>query len=101
MVLLMFLGNLLFYSKWHDWHGGWCWGPRLILPSIILIHIFLPEFISKLNKGCLKKTLFVSLLSASIIINLTGALVWYQQIYYFHTDHRTVTGSHLIIAENF
>ena len=99
MVLLMFLGNLLFYSKWHDWHGGWCWGPRLILPSLIITHIFLPEFISKLNKGCLKKALFVSLLSAAVIINLTGALVWYQQIYYFHTDHRTVTGSHLIIAE--
>jgi hypothetical protein len=31
---------LLLYSMWHSWHGGWTWGPRLLLP--VLPFIVLP-----------------------------------------------------------
>ena len=27
----------VFYSKWWAWHGGWCWGPRFLLPVIPLL----------------------------------------------------------------
>lgn len=25
------------YSKWWAWHGGWCWGPRFLVPAIPLL----------------------------------------------------------------
>lgn len=28
------LGYLLFHSPYTYWEGGWCWGPRLILPGL-------------------------------------------------------------------
>ena len=55
---------LLLFAQWVDWKGGWAWGPRLIVPAIILIHIVLIEFvdlfmsfsiqIQKLPRGCSK-----------------------------------------------
>ncbi|HLA43119.1 MAG TPA: hypothetical protein VJZ27_06770 [Aggregatilineales bacterium] len=27
---------LLFYGKWWAWHGGWCWGPRFLIPLLPL-----------------------------------------------------------------
>jgi hypothetical protein len=27
-------GQPSFLFKRHDWHGGWCWGPRLFLPPL-------------------------------------------------------------------
>ena len=98
-AVLMIGGNLLFYSKWHDWHGGWCWGPRLIVPAIILLHLFLPEFLDRMKQSNVQKSIFVLLLAAAATVNITGALVWYQQIHYFHSDYRTISGSHLVIAE--
>ena len=26
--------NILFYSKWHNWEGGWTWGPRFLIPTL-------------------------------------------------------------------
>lgn len=30
------LANLLLAGSWHAWEGGWCWGPRLLVPTIPL-----------------------------------------------------------------
>lgn len=29
--------QILIYSKWWAWHGGWCWGPRFLLPIVPLL----------------------------------------------------------------
>ena len=96
--LWMIAGNLLFYAKWHDWHGGWSWGPRLIVPSILLFHLFLPGFICSMRSSRLGKSAFAIILTISIIINILGAMVWYQQIYYFHRDYWNIRNSHLVVA---
>ncbi len=44
---------LLVYAKWDSWHGGWCWGPRFLLPFVPLIHVMFPflwKSVSKENK---------------------------------------------------
>jgi hypothetical protein len=28
------LGYLGLHSVWAQWHGGWCWGPRFLLPAL-------------------------------------------------------------------
>lgn len=35
--LTVFAVLLLTYAKWHMWEGGWCWGPRYLLPAVPLL----------------------------------------------------------------
>ncbi|MCS6802664.1 MAG: hypothetical protein RMM58_00975 [Chloroflexota bacterium] len=44
-ALLLVVTNLLLYAKWHAWHGGWGWGPRLLVPIVpFLLVLALPVF---------------------------------------------------------
>lgn len=36
---------LVVYSLFENWHGGWCFGPRYILPSVVLATIALGEWL--------------------------------------------------------
>ena len=40
--MISFVCYLGVYAKWSSWHGGWCWGPRFLLPFVPLIHLMLP-----------------------------------------------------------
>ncbi len=103
-ILILFLSNLLFYSCWHDWHGGWSWGPRLIIPVVILMHIYIPFFITTIYHvkfwlyRYVIKSLFSIIIIAACVINVLGALIWYQQIYFFHRDYTSLSTSHPLIA---
>ncbi len=35
----IFLIHLLLYSGWACWEGGWCWGPRNLIPAIPFLFI--------------------------------------------------------------
>lgn len=103
-IMIIFLTNLLFYSCWHDWHGGWSWGPRLIIPFVILMHMYIPHFITlvysvktwKLHSAFM--SIFLLIILSAGFINLLGALTWYQQIYFFHKDYTSLPTSHPVIA---
>ena len=30
---------LALHARWHSWEGGWCWGPRFLLPAIPVLLI--------------------------------------------------------------
>jgi len=32
----LIIENLLIAAAWHQWEGGWCWGPRFLVPLIPL-----------------------------------------------------------------
>jgi hypothetical protein len=36
-----FAGYLLLYAKWDSFEGGWCWGPRFLLPFVPAFHLAL------------------------------------------------------------
>lgn len=43
VVLGTFFFYLLLYAHWGSFEGGWCWGPRFLLPFLPLLHLaFLP-----------------------------------------------------------
>ena len=90
--------DVLFYAVWHDWSGGWCWGPRLIVPAILVGHIFCIEFIASVNRSTSRRAVLAILVCCGVLINSLGALVWYQQIFYFHRDYSSVRYSHPAIA---
>jgi len=99
------VANILFYAKWRDWHGGWCWGPRLIVPAILIVHCFLPQCIKIFGKKIWFRIVFYLLLISALYGNMVGALVWYQQICHFHRDYwsvrysELVTGSKLLVSK--
>lgn len=37
-----FAGYLLLYAKWDSFEGGWCWGPRFLLPFVPVLHLAIP-----------------------------------------------------------
>jgi hypothetical protein len=103
-IIILVISNVLFYSCWHDWHGGWSWGPRLITPVIILMHIYLPFFFEKFRFQCrnlfqvIKNGIVIVLILCSLFINVLGSLIWCQQIYYFHRNYSSLNCSHPVIA---
>jgi len=34
---MLWLVFLLFFGSWRDWHGGWSWGPRYLVPLLPLL----------------------------------------------------------------
>ncbi len=40
-VLGVFTSYLVLYSFWGSFEGGWCWGPRFLLPFLPLLHLAL------------------------------------------------------------
>jgi len=46
---LFAIGNLVITfamtALWHDWKGGWAWGPRLLLPGLLVALVVLAPFI--------------------------------------------------------
>lgn len=37
-----FAGYLVLYASWDSFEGGWCWGPRFLLPFVPVLHLALP-----------------------------------------------------------
>lgn len=40
---LAVLAHLVLMGRWSEWHGGLCWGPRLLTDALPLLFLFLPE----------------------------------------------------------
>src|SRR5262249_39966626 len=37
------LAHFVLTGRWREWHGGECWGPRLLTDALPLVFVFLPE----------------------------------------------------------
>jgi hypothetical protein len=37
-----FCGYLVLYATWDSFEGGWCWGPRFLLPFVPVLHLAIP-----------------------------------------------------------
>lgn len=64
---------ILLYSKWFMWHGGFAWGPRLLVPIIPLLVIPLAPLVEGLRGRA--KAVFASLSAISIAIQILGLSV--------------------------
>jgi hypothetical protein len=87
LVLIVSIAAYVFviYSKWWAWHGGWCWGPRFLLPIMPLL--ILPGLVVMGKRPrwgiplgiVLGATGFVAQLGA-ILINYTAAYSYWIKI---------------------
>jgi hypothetical protein len=71
-IALAYLG---IYSVWRDWAGGWCWGPRYLLPA-------LPGLMGlcALLEGTSRKVL-IALTILGFLINAPTLVSYYERVY--------------------
>lgn len=75
---------ILFYSKWINWHGGWCWGGRhlyAIIPFLLLpIGYFIEEMLTQKKKWQITVLGFFVL--AGLFIQVLGMAPWMYDLVY-------------------
>jgi Glycosyl transferase family 2 len=68
-------GNLaitfVMIATWFAWHGGWCWGPRLLLPGIIPAIAAIGPWLSTATR----RRAGVLLFAAGFLISFPGLIV--------------------------
>ena len=72
-VSLVYFGTL----QSPTWHGFGGWGPRYMVPVVPLMVLPLGFFLDR-AAGILARASFAALAFAGFVVNLAGALVWYQ-----------------------
>ena len=69
---------LVAYSKWWAWHGGWCWGPRFLLPAIPLLLV--PGLVAARTRRWLRATAAVLGLGG-LAVQVSAVLINYTAVY--------------------
>lgn len=60
-----------FYSSWHDWKGGWCFGPRFLSETAPIGCMLFAVAVHR-NQGAWMKIAAPVLVSASIVVHAIG-----------------------------
>ncbi|MBN2304856.1 MAG: hypothetical protein JXQ72_10285, partial [Anaerolineae bacterium] len=68
---------LAFYGTWWAWHGGWCWGPRFLVPLLPLSCLPL----GVLPPGRMWRLAAVLLIAAGIAVQIPGVRVDLTPLY--------------------
>ena len=66
---------LAVYCRWHGWDGGWCFGPRFLVPTVPLLVMLCAPLFDRPRRWI--KSAGTPLLAASAAIAFTGTLVAY------------------------
>jgi len=68
------LAHWLVMGAWAEWHGGWCWGPRLMSEALPLLFFYLPAGLERAGRwGTLAA-------AASVLFQAVGAFSYdYRQ----------------------
>ena len=67
------------YSKWYNWEGGWCWGPRFlvaVLPLLLLPALPAAQFCWRRGGGA--RAGLLALLAAAVLVAFGGVLLNYN-----------------------
>lgn len=87
--------NIIFYSIWQDYWGGWSYGPRYLIASIPILILPLLYFLKYSSRKLLAEFIFCITVIWGIIINSIGAFtgtllpcpcegyigIWYSPVY--------------------
>jgi hypothetical protein len=70
---LLSLITLVYYSRWWAWEGGWCWGPRFLVPLLPFLVLPLGVLLQKGRTWVI--VLFIVLLPISVVVQMLGVAI--------------------------
>jgi hypothetical protein len=65
------IATLIFYARWYDWRGGWCYGPRFLCETMPILCLLFALGYSGLRPGWPRRSAS-GLVAASVAIHLLG-----------------------------
>jgi len=72
----VFIAAHAFYSHWH---GGGCWGPRLIVPIVAWLILPLGEILERRSRPALQELGLAAIIAVSVIVQVLGVSVNYAR----------------------
>lgn len=85
LTLASFIVYTLLHAKWYAWMGGWCWGPRRLVPLLPLL--FIPFAMWKPERKAWRRA-FLVLALIGLGVNFLGVAVNYND--YLKTNYYRV-----------
>jgi SAM-dependent methyltransferase len=72
-ILIVGYGVITFVltATWFAWHGGWCWGPRLLLPAVLLAVVLVGPWMTNAQRT----RMVVIAFSAGFLVSFPALLV--------------------------
>lgn len=70
------------YAKWSAWEGGWCWGPRFLVPIIPLMLLPAASLVKDLWRcGAAQRALITLVGTVAFLVAMSGVMVNYLPYY--------------------
>jgi hypothetical protein len=93
LAIAILLESVLFFACYVAWHGGWAYGPRLLLPSLPFAALPLVVLFERWRQNrAVARIVFATLAVASVCIQLSGlpypATRYYQMVNYSSVHHQ-------------
>ena len=80
LALVLGLAFTLLYASWGSFEGGWCWGPRFLLPFLpLLLLLLVPRFDALRASARAQRPLDVALVLAGVAVSFLEFLGVYQE----------------------
>jgi SAM-dependent methyltransferase len=71
LVIVYMAITFVLTATWFAWHGGWSWGPRLLLPAVLLALALIGPWMTTARRTRIAATLF----AAGFVISLPALVV--------------------------
>ncbi len=74
--------ELVAYSKWHAWTGGWCFGPRFLADMMPVLVLALHPTFRWLDRSKAARLLFDLSVALSVLMHVLGAMLtwWWEKL---------------------
>jgi hypothetical protein len=97
--LVCLIVTVSLYARWHMWEGGWCWGPRFLVPVLPLIVLPVIAVFDRLPTRLLGRVAVVGTLAFSFLVALSGVVVGYHELtLWVRAEHRASSLVHGLTA---
>lgn len=74
LCLALTVGILAVHAPYTYWEGGWCWGPRLILPALPFLVLPAAPLVARPRQGRLLSLGIAALLALGLVVQLPALL---------------------------
>jgi hypothetical protein len=80
LCVVLLVARVLFYAPWWAWNGGWCWGPRFLVPAMPALAVGFAEIVRRARNVPRRSLIAFGVIAAvSFLVQLAGATVAYEE----------------------